>query len=432
MHMISLDSNVRMLFDNKLIIRFDGLDFWMSSLTKNMIFNTFGGLWYQGCLWLITVLVVKLSSNYEYSGMLALGMTVGNMLSALGTFNVRIFQVTDDSNQFDQRIYIAFRIITLLLSFVPLTIYAFFISNSSECFFSIIAFLIFKVDESFVDVLYGIDQCHEHMDYIGISQLIRGLGFIAFFIVSMQATKSLPISLIAMTVPCLATTIFFDIKIAGSFDRLVPSFDWGKIQRLFLDCLPLVVSIFLFGMIVSISRQIYGIQYGTNRLGIYAAVATPAVLIQAGARFLYAPLMVPMSRLFCQSRNEFKRNLINTSVLMAIISTLVVIVLSAVGPTILRTIYGESISQYVSVFSGVLVCSATSALLYFISDVLVMCRFIKWNFFCSVTGFFCALVFSCVFETLFDMNGINIAVTVSNVIVIFLAYVFLLANLKES
>lgn len=432
MHMISLDSNVRMLFDNKLIIRFDGLDFWMSSLKKNMIFNTFGGLWYQGCLWLITVLVVKLSSNYEYSGMLALGMTVGNMLSALGTFNVRIFQVTDDSSEFGQRVFVAFRIVTLLFSFVLLTIYALFISNSPECFFSIIAFLIFKVDESFVDVLYGIDQCHERMDYIGISQLIRGLGFIAFFILGMQVTKSLPISLIAMTVPCLATTIFFDIKIAGSLDQLAPSFNWGKIQRLFLECLPLVVSIFLFGMIVSVSRQIYGIQYGTNRLGIYAAVATPAVLIQAGARFLYAPLMVPMSRLLCQSRNEFKKNLINTSVLMAIISILVAIVLSSVGPAILRTIYGDSISQYVSIFPGVLVCSATSALLYFISDVLVMCRFLKWNLFCSVTGFLCALVFSCVFETLFDMNGINIAVTVSNVIAIFLAYAFLLANLKES
>lgn len=117
---------------------------------------------------------------------------------------------------------------------------------------------------------------------------------------------------------------------------------------------------------------------------------------------------------------------------MAIISTLVVIVLSSVGPAILRTIYGDTICQYVSVFPGVLVCSATSALLYFISDVLVMCRFIKWNLFCSVTGFLCALVFSCVFETLFDMNGINIAVTVSNVIAIFLAYAFLLANLKES
>ncbi len=187
----------------------------MSSLKKNMLFNTFGGLCYQGCLWLITVLVVKLSSNYEYSGMLALGMTVGNMMSALGTFNVRIYQVTDSVGKFSQSEYVAFRVVTLVVATLILLVYSVFISGSEECYLAIAAFIVFKIDESFADVLYGVDQKHERMDCIGISQTLRGISVVAVFTLSMLAFGSLPISLIAMTAPCAVITFAYDWRIAN-------------------------------------------------------------------------------------------------------------------------------------------------------------------------------------------------------------------------
>lgn len=42
-------------------------------------------------------------------------------------------------------------------------------------------YLVFNTDESFSDVLYGIYQKNVRMDYIGISQFIRGLISLGIF-----------------------------------------------------------------------------------------------------------------------------------------------------------------------------------------------------------------------------------------------------------
>ncbi len=397
-----------------------------------MLFNTFGGLWYQGCLWLMTVLVVRLSSNYEYSGMLALGMTVGNMMSALGTFNVRIYQVTDSSNRFSQSEYVAFRVVSLAAATLLLLAYSVFISGSAECYLSIAAFLIFKIDESFADVLYGIDQRHERMDYIGISQTMRGVFIVGLFTASMLLFKSLPVALISMTLPCIAVTFAFDWRIVNKFEQLKPHIDLSHAKELFLTCLPLVVSIFLLGMIVSISRQVYGYMNGVERLGIYAAVATPAVLIQAGARFVYSPLIVPLCDLYHDDVRAFKARLTFITFRFAVIAVFAVIALGFAGPTFLKVVFGNAIEAYSGLFFGVLVCSATSALLYFVSDILVLCRYIKWNCVASVVSFACALFFSFLFESLFDMSGINISIILANIVGIISCYAAFVCNLKES
>lgn len=397
-----------------------------------MIFNTIGGLWYQGCLWLMTVLVVRLSSNYEYSGMLALGMTVGNMMSALGTFNVRIYQVTDSSNRFSQNEYVAFRVLSLAVATALLLVYSIFISSSSECYLAILAFLVFKIDESFVDVLYGIDQRHERMDYIGISQMIRGVLVVGLFTAALVLFKSLPIALLVMTVPCIATTFLFDWRITSKLEPIKPRINLIHAKELFTTCFPLVVSIFLLGMIVSIARQVYSSMNGVEKLGIYAAVATPAVLIQAGARFIYSPLIVPLCDLYHDDVRKFKSRLAGITVRFAAIAAVAVVGLGLCGPLFLPLVFGDSIATYSGLFVGVLICSATSALLYFVSDILVLCRFIKWNCVTSVACFICALGFSLLFEPLLDMSGINVSIILANLVGIICCYAAFAFKLKES
>lgn len=62
------------------------------SLRQNTIYNAVGSLAYQGFQWLITVLVVLLSSDYANSGVLAYAMTVGNMFSSIAIYSTRAFR----------------------------------------------------------------------------------------------------------------------------------------------------------------------------------------------------------------------------------------------------------------------------------------------------------------------------------------------------
>jgi hypothetical protein len=162
--------------------------------------------------------------------------------------------------------YVAFRLITLLIGLVVIGVYSVAVSPDSLTLTAVFAYLLFKADESFCDVLYGVDLRGERMDYIGISQFIRGVIIV--------------LAILAMFPAGLLVTILYDIPHAGRLDVICPDIKAKQAKDLFVECLPIVLEILFLGMIASVARQYYANAYGTERLGIYAAVATPAVLIQ--------------------------------------------------------------------------------------------------------------------------------------------------------
>lgn len=74
-----------------------------ASIRRNMLFNTIGSLTYHGCLWITTVIVVILSDSYSASGILSFDMTIGNMFSAIGTYSMRTYQISDVKGKYSQR-----------------------------------------------------------------------------------------------------------------------------------------------------------------------------------------------------------------------------------------------------------------------------------------------------------------------------------------
>lgn len=53
------------------------------STKRNTLWNAAGCIFYLGCQWLTTVLVVVLSTDYNNSGALAFAMSVGNMFASV-------------------------------------------------------------------------------------------------------------------------------------------------------------------------------------------------------------------------------------------------------------------------------------------------------------------------------------------------------------
>lgn len=168
-------------------------------IKRNMLYNTVGSLMYQGCLWITTVLVVILANGYSDSGILSFAMTIGNMFNAVGTYNMRTYQVSDIKGKYSQQNYVGFRILTIAIGLVLLDTYSLLVSPDSQTLIAVFAYLLFKTDESFCDVLYGVDQRSERMDYIGISQFLRGIVVVAAFSCSLYMTKDIVVAYL----PCI-------------------------------------------------------------------------------------------------------------------------------------------------------------------------------------------------------------------------------------
>lgn len=396
-----------------------------------MLYNTIGSLTYQGCLWITTVLVVILSSGYSDSGILSFAMTIGNMFTAVGTYNMRTYQVSDIKGKYSQRNYVGFRLLTLIIGVILLGIYSIVVSPDSLTLIAVFAYLLFKVDESFCDVLYGVDQRGERMDYIGISQFIRGILIVLAFSLGLYLSQNIILAILAMYPAGLLVTIVYDIPHARRMGDIRPQLKKEQAKSLLTECLPIVLEILFLGMIVSVARQYYANAYGAERLGIYAAVATPAVLIQAAARFLYAPALVPLSEKWNDSPKEsFLPFFRKTLLVMAGFIIAGVAVLAWAGPILLNLVYGQKVEGYTYLFTNVLISTSALAVLYYLTDVLVLCRDIKGSLISASAALAIALSTMVPLEAIFDMQGINYVVILSSVIGISVSFFRIFRNRK--
>lgn len=381
------------------------------SVAQNTIFNAIGCLCYLGCQWVTTVMVVRLSSSYENSGLYAFAMATGIIFASIALYKVRTFQVSDISNQFSNSCYIAFRLITILIGWFVCAVYIPIATNRQMNLITVsLLYLVFKTDESFSDVLYGIYQKNGRMDYIGISQFIRGLVSLGTFSAGLALTDSLSTAIVSMTASCMLVTIVYDLPHARRFGPIKPIFDNSALSSLAKICFFAMLASLLANSIVSSVRQYYGIANGSEALGHYASVATPAVLIQVAATYLYSPLIGKLATDFKKDRVLFLKSFIKTMGMLVLVMGICVLALSLVGSSLLTIAFGNSIQPYTYLFPYVLTATAAVGLLLYCNDVLIIQRRMKQTLFCNGIAFACAVASAIPFIAIFDMNGINYSI----------------------
>lgn len=382
------------------------------SLRANTLWNALGCLFYLGCQWLTSVLVVRLSTGYANSGALAFAMANGTIFASIGLYKIRTFQVSDLRHEYSSGDYVGFRFVTILAGLAWSAVYLPLSAGSnSEFLAASVAYLVFKSDEVFSDVLYGIDQAGGRMDYIGKSQLIRGVASLAGFCIPLAATDSLVLGILGMAVACISVTVLFDIPHAGRLDSVTPSLDRARLVGLGKSCLLAMLASLCANGIVSIVRQYFGATYGSEALGIYASVATPAVLIQVSATYLYSPLIGTLARtLLEKGRAPFVRQFFRVLALIVGVVVAFVALLSLLGDWGLQLVFGESIAPYTYLFPYVLVATGCVGVLFYTNDVLVVLRRTPGMLACNLVALVSALGLAVPLTATAGMNGINFSV----------------------
>lgn len=380
-------------------------------LKENIFWNTVGSVFYQGCMWLLTVLVVRLSTDYQNSGMLAFAMSVGNIYFVMGTYNMRTFQVSDVNGSYSTRNYVALRFITVFGSYALCLIYSALISPSLQTLLTVIVFLLFKADEAFSNVLYGVDQVHMRLDYVGKSQLVRGILCVTLFSLGMILFDSLPASLLLMFAGCLAITIIYDVQKARLLSgSLAPSITREQCTTLLRQCFPAALGILIGNFIMSSARQYFGVAYGESPLGIYASVATPCVIIQVLAQNLYTPMLGSIANEYKTGEvHKAQRSALKLLILVLGVALVLSAILLFVGEPLLTALYGESIKPYVGVLPLALVVTAGAAETILLSDLLIVFNGLRLTLAMNIIAFLANLALIVPCTAIWYMNGINIS-----------------------
>lgn len=384
------------------------------SLKQNMVWNSIGCLVYQGCQWAITIAVVVLSPDYSNSGYLAYAMAIGNVYNPLATYNMRTIQVSDVEDKLSPNVYIGFRIVTAVSAAALVAVYLSFTASSITLISVSLCWLLFKADEAYCCVYYAIEQKHMRMDYIGISQAVRGILSIVSFSVLLYLFSDIFISILGMSVCCIFVTVAYDCKKARLFGSVKPEMFPRLAIELSKTYFPAVLTLVCYGAVVSVARQIFEGAHGAEALGMYAAVATPTVLIQVAASYLYNPMLVGIAKSWITK--DFK-HFVKTigAVLAAIVALSAAMLLLAAlfGEQALVLVFGESIRDCAYLLVPALIATSVTTVFAFVFDILITIRCFSGALAANLLSLAISVCGSSQLIDMLYMNGINAAISLS-------------------
>ena len=379
-------------------------------LANNFLWNTAGSLFFLICQWVITVLVVRLSDGFADAGLLSLAMSVTNVFAIIALFNVRNYQVSDSSGLYTSGEYVSHRLLTCVFAFVLCAVatliggYEFY---TAAC---ILAYMLLKLVENFVDVFHGIVQRNWRLDIAGRSFILRGLMTVASFAIVFGVSKNLLLAILAMAATNIASLLIYDLNAVRRVETFRLSFRTDRLLTLSKVCLPMVGYGFCIHSILPLVKAVLEAYHGEEMLGYYGSVTTVATLIQSFTLLVFTPLIGVFDEAFrAGDRCKLRRLFAKLILLLLAVALLAMLAVALLGDFAMSLVFGEEILPYVYLLYPTIIASALTALVWLLGMILVVMRYMKTLLIGAMAGLAVGVVASVTLipDTMF--SGANIA-----------------------
>lgn len=384
------------------------------SIRQNMLWNSIGSLTNLGCQWVITVLVVRLASNYEIAGVYSLAMSIFNMFSQLAQYRMYTVQISDVQHENTVGEYFTFRLITVAASLFLLGLYA-FITCRMEAMPAILIYAVYKSAGLLIDVMHASNQVSHRMDYIGKSLVFQGVSALGSFILVFGVFKSLEGALTLMVFSTILIGALYDFPRSNRLASIHLGISLKKTMSLFQSCLPIVVGGIAASAAPSIPRQYLSASMGDSALGIYASVAAPVAIIQMGATYIYNPLLSYLVEHYLdKDKPSFCKLFLKIILSIVAVGIVCSVALLFAGQSLLSLIYGDGIAEYIDLLQPMLFCAFVTGATWFINDLLVSLKNYRGVFIGSMGSLMVAILAMVPCQFLFGLNGATVTNIVSN------------------
>lgn len=383
------------------------------STLANIFYNSFGTIFYYGCQWLTTLLVVRIS-GFEDGGNYSLAMTFTAAFAIMALFNTRQYQVSDVVGEYSDRTYIRSRFTAMAISFAVCFAGLFFNAYTPYQWGVILLYMIFKCGEAWIDVYHGIDQKNGRMDYICYSYIFRGFFMIAGFCGVLYLTKNLVLAIGSITLLTFLTAFFYDRRTAERFIAKDGAANRADVKKLMFAMLPLVLVAVTNNLSISFPKYFLERFYDETVLGYYSSVATPSMIVQVGASTIFIPLITPLAdRLKENDKKGFLEILKKVALVFAGLSVLALIVSALFGEWFLVLLFQEEIRPYTYLFVPIITSTLLISVNAALFPVCTVLREIKGQLAVGIGGIVSSVAASAVLIRRYCMDGVVVSLLIT-------------------
>lgn len=383
------------------------------SVKQSMLWNMTGSVINLICQYLITVLVVRLTSELDSAGVYSLATSIFGIFSPIAGYGLYSYQATDVREEYTLGEYLSLTCGTSFICIVCITVYTVFTCRI-DIWLIVIFFGLYRVISTIFDSLHAYDQMRHRMDIIAISIAARGIISLAIFAASFSLTGNLLITFALMGIGTLILSLAYDLPATLQLTNIRLGISRIKALRLLKGCLPIVISQVAYGAVPSIPRQYLSALCGDASLGLYASVAAPVAIIQTGAAYIYNPLVSYFAEHFMKgNRQGFTRLLKKTLLGILGVGLAGFIGILIFAHPVLNLLYGNKVAAHSYLMYPLVVSSVLLGTQGLFNNLLVGMRATRLMLISSLSSLITALIVCVPLVSLFTMNGVTYALAIS-------------------
>lgn len=378
------------------------------SIKSNILWSSIGSIIGLSCQWLISVLVVRLSSGFSDAGLYSLSMSVYGIFFPIAQYRMYTYQVSDVNGENTVGEYLSFRLLTILLSLVLTFAYS-LVTCRPASVFCIFLYGLYKSANQLIDVLHAADQQFSRMDYVGVSLALQGALSLVFFCVALSCFRSVPLAIFAMFIAVVLVGWFYDLPRTSALTCIVVGISRNKAKRLLITCLPAVVAGIAVSASASIPRQYLSSALGDSALGVYSSIAAPIAIIQMGVSYLYNPLLGYFSKSYSdKDRHSFFRLCFACLLGALIIAVVFGIGFEVLGNSLFSFVFGEEILPFMYLVPPMIASAVLTGLMWLVNDLLISFRYFSHTLVAGVLMFLVSLSSMKYSVEVFNLNGVTV------------------------
>ncbi len=393
---------------------------------SSYVWNMTAGLLFA-CQSAVMLMVINRTCGMVDSGIFSIAYAIGSLMSFIGEWGVRRYQVSDINEEVSFGEYYALRILTCAAMMAAGLAYAGYGlvlgGYSMNKFLVVLMVLLVKLIESFTDVFYGMFQQHRRLDVGAKTNSIRiTVGMLACM-VCLVITGDLLISTIVWFIVSLVGMFATTIVAATAFVRIRPRFRMEPIRRVAIACLPLFIGSFLLIYIGNAGKYAIDAHMDEVAQAQYNFIFMPVFVVNMLANFVFNPVMVAMTDQWKDGNfSRFRRMLLKQCIIIGGITALAVAVALTIGCPVLGILFGADLHEFKAELVLLMIGSGMLALVNFFMVVVTIIRYQRF----LTAGYIGVAVIAWLLSGFFVKNyGIMGAAMLYTVLMSLLAAVFL-------
>ena len=327
----------------------------------------------------VMLIVVMRTNSIDDAGVFSIAYAVVGMMSFIGEFGVRKYQVSDINEQNSFADYLAYRMASCFTMLLACFGYAFygliFLGYSHQKFMVMIALTFVKLTEAFVDVIHGRFQQKMRLDVAAKTDSFRILFGMGCCTVSLIITHDLLISCVVWALSVVLAMFISSILVAPAFCTLRPRFSSVHFRRIFTACFPLFIGSFLLLYISNAPKYAIDALMNDASQAYYNFIFMPVFVVGLLANFIYNPILVTMAEKWNSKEYGTFEKLVKKQVyFIGGLTLLAVAVALTIGLPVLGLLYHADLSEYKAELCILMIGGGMLALVTFLAIVMTIIR----------------------------------------------------------